>query len=356
MIIELNTGLSAPKPLVPDMGSQWSPDPVRSFHNGLKHTATLNPDQQLDILHPMVGDSHFRTNGYMDLLGKAYSQHYSIEVAPHDVWYIILTQIAEVIKDHPESFRSLFTTSKEKKLLLTDQPYEATEIDLLQLESLLGANVPLGSDLFLPTFTTTTPEARLAQIAAFADSMTPFYSYGMMCCGLPSIHLTGTQADWDKIVTSIEAISEHMAPLHTSAKKYLARALGIAQNIRKSWEQNQTAFWMDIFTQKNVGSGGDIVVNGWFKDLFVDSREWQSSKGFLTAVSVVPYTNLVSNREFRMMFGAFKGIILPDNVLQAQYAHATYEVVPKREWQENSAIDRSYNMTTGERKVVPNGN
>lgn len=332
MIITLNDTLSPPKPWEPIAPSTWNPDPVRQFAENVGRTGNPETGKQLDLLHQMRGEiPHFYTKGYMHLLSQAYSQHYAIEIAPHDVWYIVLTQLAELVKNSPDKYRSLFTTSADKKMLVCEQAYGSTEIDLDQLLVLLKANIPMDSAVFLPELSTNTPESYHAQVAAFADGMSVYYSYGMMCCGLPSIHIKGTPIDWLKLVEHTVEILKAFHTIDPKAKEYLTRVHGLLLQMGNAFLVQDKEFWAGIFTQKNVGSGGQIDVNGWFKDLFLDPKNKGDLSGhFNSAISKVPVKNLDTGREFVMMFGAFKGIILPENVLQAQYGHITFESVPKR--------------------------
>lgn len=330
MKIVLNDALSPPKPWEPAPISTWNPDPVRSFHDKIGHLYKAPAGKELLVVSPMQGEYNYMTKGYMELLSKAYSQHYAIEVAPHDVWYIVLTQLAELIKANPDAYKVMFTKSDEKQLLLVQKDH-ATDINIEFLIAELKKNVPTDSTIFLPELSTHTPESRIAHMAAFTDGMQAYYSYGMMCCGLPAIHLTGADEDWNQLIHSVREIIALFTGINAPKKAitYLARVESVLLRIWGTFPcgGDNIDFWKNIYTQQNVGSGGDLIVNGWFGELWLDHKPGQMIKSYHSTVSSIPYKDYDTDTDYVMMVGAFKGLILPDNTLQAQYGKITFQVI-----------------------------
>ena len=342
MQIVLNDTLTPPLPWEPIPITNWNPDPIRAFHDKVGHLYDAPGGKELTVVNPLKGDYHYPQRGYMEMLSKAYSQHYTLEIAPHDIWYIVLTQIVELIKKSPDSYKVIFTNSDEKKLLVVEKDH-ATDINMDALLKALKANVPMDTSIFLPELSTHTKESRLAHAAAFADGMRAYYDYGMMCCGLPKINLTGTVKDWAQLIHSIGEISVLFRGIGApkQSEEYLLRAETYLRMIWGTYaaEGGNVEFWKNIYTQKNVGSGGDLVINGWFGQLWLEYKPGQMIKSFHSTVSSVPYKDFDFEipKEYVMMFGAFKGVILPENVLQAQYGHMTFEIVDKVPYAERKA-------------------
>lgn len=56
---------------------------------------------------------------YMHYLTLCWANHFSAIISPDIVFYTILCEIADEIKDNPEKYQHLFTHSSEKVTLMT---------------------------------------------------------------------------------------------------------------------------------------------------------------------------------------------------------------------------------------------
>jgi hypothetical protein len=277
---------------------------------------------------------HQRTQtGFINVLADAYSRHIGLVVNPHDVWFVILTNIVAVMKKDPDQFKSIFTASDKKEMLLVQQTH-ATDININALIKLLQDAAPVDLTMFLPEFSDTTPEAKLAMSASVLDMAQHYYDYGMFCCGIPAIDLRGTREDW---VAICDAINEIETAVYSSGAtqhgmdpiiKYLHRVEDVATNILLSFEQDQTEFWKDIFTQENVGSGGDLQIDGWICDLYHNAKRGALIRSFHDSVSKFPYKNVSTGEHFLMVHGAF-GSNVEEGFITTVYDHVTIKYTPK---------------------------
>src|ERR1700733_9238119 len=64
-------------------------------------------------------------------LSTTYSLHRKISFGPHDLWYVILTEIARLVNASPDKYRHLFTKSPEK----IDIKVFSTDPSILPLET-----------------------------------------------------------------------------------------------------------------------------------------------------------------------------------------------------------------------------
>lgn len=277
---------------------------------------------------------HQRTQtGFINVLAEAYSSHIGLVVNPHDIWFVVLSNIVALIKENAEEFTSIFTVSEQKEMLLVLQTHP-TDINIDALIELLKAAAPVDLSIFLPEFSETTPEAKLAMAASVLDMAQHYYSYGMFCCGIPAIDLRGSREDWSAICDAISAIKNAVyssgasADAIISVTPYLGDALNVASNILKSYDQDQTEFWTDIFTQQNVGSGGDLQVNGWICDLYHNVKRGELIRAFHDSVAKFPYKNMSTGQHFLMVHGAF-GSNIEDGFVTTVYDHITIEYTPK---------------------------
>lgn len=285
------------------------------------------PDFNLDPTKP--GFSQYQVN-YLELMSNAYSAHRKIEIAPHDLWFIVLSELAAVIKNNKEQVRHLFTTSTEKK---TIQVYtnDVTKIDLTQVVDQLRALVPTDINLFVPEFSTHTPESRLACYAGLCDAMKVYYNYMTYCCGLPELRITGTKEDWllfhecleelskDKLLGIVPGVKQWLYTVQTIVIEFIHVTGGRPPDL---------SFWQDVFSKKNVGSGGDFVISGWITKLFMYKPDMFKLENFSAALATVPYKNVDTGREFTAVYGALKGIRTEDGFMKAGYAGLVFEIVP----------------------------
>lgn len=277
---------------------------------------------------------HERTQvGFINVLADAYSRHIGLVVNPHDIWFVILANVVSLMQDNPADFRTIFIASEQKELLLVPQDHP-TDINVQALTQALRQAAPVDISVFLPEFSSATPEANLAMSACVLDMARHHYDYGMFCCGIPAIDLRGTREDWIAMCTAIDRI---ITLIHNCGGRqtvirpvidYLDAALKVGSNILLSFDQDQAEFWNDIFTQNNVGSGGDLQVNGWICDLYHNVKRGSLIRSFHDAVAKVPYKNVSTGQHFLMVHGAF-GSNVQDGFVTTVYDHITIEYTPK---------------------------
>lgn len=283
---------------------------------------------QMQNVRPMTPISILSPRGYLNILSTAYDRHYSIVLHPHDLWYIVLTQIAEEVSNNPSDYRSLFTSSDDKQKIIVGQDHP-TDININKLIEKLRELVP-GSpdtiDLFLPELSTITPEARLAHAAAFVSTVSQYYDYGMFCCGIPSVHLKGTEEDWYLLAVNCLNLGDVFA----DSKKMIDYFIRVHKLFKKLatmiWAGPDIEFMKDIYRQNNVGSGGDLSVNGWITQLYIKGAN-SLIKSFHDTMSAFTYENVSTKQKFVMVHGAFGANFVADHTLEAVYDHTTFEIL-----------------------------
>lgn len=254
-------------------------------------------------------------NNYLEYLQKAWADHYGVVIKPDIIWYILLTEIASIIKENPETYRHLFTNSNDKKTitLICGDP---TIIPLDQLMAVLKQVVPTNTETFLPTFSTSNDKSTNAFYAAFADAVSPFYDYCTLLCGIPFIDVQGTKEDWLQLQTSWNQIKDLL-----NEHEYFERVNNILTNIIESNDD----FWKNMFYVKRCGSGHQEEIYGWITDLFrkpVKSQRFVHN--FPTQVSIVNYKDLTHEKDFQMIQGLFSSSP-QDEFLVPEFGYVVYE-------------------------------
>jgi hypothetical protein len=281
--------------------------PIRqsSFHgltNDLKHALGVNYNASIHVLHtPSEEGVMSVSEGFLNIMSKSYSSHYALRISPHDVWFIVLTEIAALINKNAEACRSLFTKSAEN-IVIAVETNDITKIDLNKVEAQLRELVPVDIDQFLPEFSTITPAARYACLAAFCDGVSQYYSYMTFCCGLKAIHIDGTVNDWALLNERAEDMAVLFQGVGIDITEWMGRVQAVALRFIKALNGDSTDM-IDIFSQKNVGSGGQKEISGWFKDIF--QKPASQLDHFPNAWAKVTYKNIETQMEFTGIHGCF---------------------------------------------------
>lgn len=146
-------------------------------------------------------------NGFVNTCRRAHEDHQDLHIRPDDVWLSILTQFNLYINTNTEILRHHFVTHEGKNPLSiialgSTYNYDWAKFPL-QISRLIEMNVvdPLLRQWIVPKFSTTTPNDR---VVASIVMMSPFQSeFRYKCrlgCGLPSVTLEGTKADWEDVL------------------------------------------------------------------------------------------------------------------------------------------------------------
>lgn len=201
-----------------------------------------------------------------------FKDHYPLAISPEILMYLISHEIGITVKQNPEDYRGLFTTSAKKEEIVVQfqaPPGAAFEPNFDWQEKIaafgpaLRERVPDGiMGWMLPGFSTDTPSTEVASLVAFMDAASPYYEYTLvMLCGIPRIRLLGTANDYAKLLASAAQLAEVF-------KKYLGAYFDNLLPVLKTLSEQASGapvdddFWSSIF-RLDSGSGGSADANGW---------------------------------------------------------------------------------------------
>lgn len=241
---------------------------------------------------------------YIDYLTQCWAKHYGVVVEPNHLWYTLLCELAAKVKANPEPFRHVFTTSQDKKGIIVPCDGIGFVIDMHLLLNELKKEVPTDTAMFFPEFTTNTYRSQIAKYAAFADMASPYYDYFMRACGFPAIDVRGTRDDWQLMANKWRDISN----LFPSLAEWFERVQGVLDKCVVFYDHAD--WWKEMYNNKQCGSGSDVLVKGWFTDLFYTKCDFPKPNNFPPCVSIVDYTriNLHNSNDvakFQMKHGLF---------------------------------------------------
>lgn len=273
-----------------------------------------------------IPETLMRNSGLVGMLSAAYKNHLNVALTPQDFWIVLISEIAKEVNTHSKDYQSLFTQSNEKELISISSG-SMTHIPITQLSEALSKKVLFDSSLLFPHFSTNTLASTEVIQAMFCDMASPYYDYGMFCCGIPAIKLLGTQEDW---VTLQTAWNKLIGIFETSSMKaYGDKVNSVLEKINATFihPEMNINFWKDIFTQKNVGSGGDLTIDGWITELFITKHKFAKITHFTATHGIVHYTQLQTEQEFYRIDGGFQMEQDPDGFYQLQYNNYVFEKI-----------------------------
>ncbi|GIJ81400.1 protein of unknown function [Micromonospora phaseoli] len=203
----------------------------------------------------------------LDAVGRAFAEHRPLVLSPDAVWLTIAQGVAQHIRLHAEELRPRLVSHRGRRRLTVTvdgpMPQDAASWqDVVEsFHKLLGTEVS-DAGVFECDFSTSTDVDRVAGRVVVLDAYSPYFSLWLVCvCGIPSVTVTGTVADWQKIRARVDAIAGF------GLQKW-CRSLApiVDQFVRAAAGEVDVAFWRRIYNP--VDAYGGEVVTGWAARLY----------------------------------------------------------------------------------------
>ena len=204
----------------------------------------------------------------------AYADHRPISISPDMIWLLICQGFSTHVNNNIEELRKKFVKFDGKKKLIVETQSISHEFEKGSIKSPWPLAFPVMSDsiskyvefdihnLFVQSFSTTTSVDKAAYEVALLDVMSGYfeYEYATMC-GIPTINIEGTKADWLKIKKGLQHFKGYKIDNWINSLEPI-----IQQFIDASENKIDTAFWSNIFKRKDE-SGGPYIT-GWIIKFF----------------------------------------------------------------------------------------
>jgi hypothetical protein len=279
------------------------------------------------------GETMFHTLGFVGMLSQAYSAHLPVVVAPHDFWFIANTELAAMIAKNPDQFRHVFTAQASGKETLLIPTGNVTQIDYRALRELLEEKIPNRRihELMIPGLTTIDASVFYALCATLADTCQHYYDYMTMMCGIPKIKVRGEESDYRLLAAASRELAEILS-FSTEALTYYDRIAGLFDRMADTFvhgPEESAEFWRAIYTQKNVGSGRQLDIDGWIRDFF--SKRPARLESFHTSIAVVPYKNLETQNEYLSLVGAFTAFQDSEGFWRLNFQEAVFQKILEKD-------------------------
>ncbi len=215
-------------------------------------------------------------NGLVDCLLMAYNYHYDIVLRPENFWIAVLTQFSNYVNANAQALRPKLVAHAGTKEL-TVKGLEISDM-VLDLTTQIAANLKDASvvDWVMPDFTTTTPGDRVACGVTLMATMQEYFSCKMVCgCGIPSVTLLGTTADYTNLARKVDRLLDFDNGTGTIKKWHGYLQPIFAELVRASQGNHNPDFWSRVCSTHSEGSGSSCL-SGWITAFccFNDKGKW----------------------------------------------------------------------------------
>jgi hypothetical protein len=203
----------------------------------------------------------------LSAIAHAFMDHRPLALSPDAVWLTIAAGVAQHIRLHADELRPQLVRHAGRKIMKVDHggpmPTDADSWQHLveQWSKLLGGEIA-DAALFACDFSTSTDVERTAGRIVLLDAYSPYFVYWLTCiCGIPSITLTGTVEDWQRIRARVDAIAGYGLE-----KWCLSLRPILDQFVRAASGDVDTVFWQAVYNP--VYAYGGNVITGWATRFF----------------------------------------------------------------------------------------
>lgn len=247
-------------------GEFFSPNPKKK-----KKTYSLSPPTVLrehEVLLASGGDEFLSRHSMYDsalvqTISTAFFFHIPLCLRPDDFVFVLMGQLG-ILKNLAAKDVPLV---KDRLGVVHDaEPPEWPDV-FQQFEEQIRARIgPEAADMFTPSFSTTGPLQRIAYNVALMDAYSSIFSYHMRSgCGIPSVHLLGTEEDWKKALAHVQLLVKEM-DVFVGVEGWEKEVMDIMGKICSSFDKPDVEFWKSIYRHRS--ESGFTGVSGWITIFF----------------------------------------------------------------------------------------
>ena len=256
--------------------------------NGIFHDEGVPGDTHAMIAWSFADDEKFYTFTGKDVFFKtivrAYAEHRPLVLSPDMIWVLISQGFARYVNAHPEQLRDQLVNhsgkmdlvvQSDKDLLSGDADWQKMMADFTaQINDATKGDI---AKTITADFTTTGITERITSQITLMETMKSYFDYVVhyIACGIPSVTLTGTPQDWQKVLEKTQQLQKYAVGPWT---KRLVPIL--TEFVKASEGKADQAFWQSMVKKgrldKLVGGGCDFrkptKLDGWILKFFPDEN------------------------------------------------------------------------------------
>lgn len=280
--------------LVVDEGLEPVAEHYRHFYDGEQMAkAILSKDKTIlngayNIAATSFADAKNLRNPEQDAFFqsvlRAYKTHKSLTLSPDMVWLLISQGFARYVNAHSEVLRPQLVnhTGKMDLTIKTEQDLFSGKADYAKLISDFASEIKKYTkddiaQTLTADFSTTTLSERVASQITLMESVKLYFDYLVeyAACGIPTITLKGTPADWQRVLDKTRKLSQYGLSDWTKSLEPI-----LAQFVLAAEGRPNQPFWQSIIKKGPIDrlKGGGCssekptFLNGWLLKLFPDEN------------------------------------------------------------------------------------
>ena len=220
---------------------------------------------------------------FQSVLG-AYAKHQSITLSPDMIWLLVSQGFARYVNAHSEELRPMLVshTGKMDLVIESRQDLLAGNADRPKLFDVFASQIDRYTkdgiaQTITADFTTTSPVERIASQITLMESVKSYFEYNVIfvACGIPTITLKGTPADWQRVLDKTRQLEPYGLGKWTKSLEPILK-----QFVRAAERKPDQRFWQDIVKKRKVDElkGGGCSpekptkLDGWLLKFFPDEN------------------------------------------------------------------------------------
>lgn len=209
------------------------------------------------------------SNGLVNAVYRAYSNHHHLILRPEDVWFAILSQLSFYINAHAEDLRSHFVAHEGKEEVSVTAVGTVYSVDFgalaVQMTEAIQEKV-VDPDLrtwLMPAFSTTTVSDQIIAAVLMMGAMQQYFSFkAFLLCGIPSVTLLGEREDWVQLLSKLDKLPD----LGAEPAQFARLLRPVLQNFITSFDEPTSEsvreFW-GLCADRISGGSGPSYLSGW---------------------------------------------------------------------------------------------
>jgi|GEM_PF-6731920 hypothetical protein len=193
--------------------------------------------------------------GFVEALKIAFNHHYPVSLAPDHLWFLICRGAAHHAALNAQPSR---VSGEPIHINLAGEDGASCAAAAAarvahEARRRVGAEM---YDLFMRRFSTSTAAHEAVFSAGILDSVQPHLRYSVTMCGIPSVTLEGTRADWQALLDGVQMLRRHGMDWWVDALAPL-----LEQFVRAADGEIDRDFWQSMFHYEM--ESGYEGVDGW---------------------------------------------------------------------------------------------
>ena len=255
---------------------------------GIFHDEGIPGETRAMIAWSFADDEKFCTftgkDPFFQTIVRAYAQHRPLVLSPDMVWLLISQGFARYVNAHPGQLRDQLVNHSEKMDLVVQSDKDLLSEDADWEKMVAGFTAQINENTkgdiaktITADFTTTGTTERITSQITLMETVKNYFDYVVyyIACGIPSITLTGTPQDWQKVLEKTQQLQKY------GTGRWPGSLVPILTEFVKASEgKPNQAFWQRMVKKGRVdklaGGGCDsrtpTKLDGWILMFFPDEN------------------------------------------------------------------------------------